>query len=141
MDARYFALIIGIIFISLGFLGFVPNFVQPPPPGAPGMVVSIGYGFLFGIFPVNILHNLVHLIIGGSGILAYGQERKARFFSQSLTGIYGILAVMGLIPLLNVTFGLIPIYGYDVGLHAITAAVAAYFGFSQKRRVEMPVRT
>jgi len=105
------------------------------------MVVSMGYGFLFGIFPVNILHNLVHLIIGGWGILAYGQDHTARFFSQSLTGIYGVLAVMGLIPLLNVTFGLIPIYGYDVGLHAITAAVAAYFGFSQKRHVEMPART
>lgn len=37
--------------------------------------------------------------------------------------------VMGFIPVLNTTFGLIPLYGHDIGLHALIAIVAAYFGF------------
>jgi hypothetical protein len=40
-----------------------------------------------------------------------------------------VLAVMGLVPGLDTTFGLVPIYGHDVWLHALLAGVAAYFGF------------
>jgi hypothetical protein len=43
--------------------------------------------------------------------------------------IYAVLVVMGLIPVLNTTFGLIPIYGHDIWLHAVLALIAAYFGF------------
>lgn len=37
--------------------------------------------------------------------------------------------MMGLFPVLNTTFGLIPIFGNDVWLHAVTAIAAAYFGW------------
>jgi hypothetical protein len=43
--------------------------------------------------------------------------------------IYAVLAVMGIIPGLNTTFGLIPLYGHDIWLHAVIAIAAAYFGF------------
>lgn len=65
-------------------------------------------------------------------------EWGGRRFAQSLTVIYGILAVMGLIPILKTTSGLIPLFGYDVWLHALTAAAVSYFGFSQRQRIEMP---
>ena len=39
---------------------------------------------------------------------------------------------MGLLPVLNMTFGLIPLYGHDVWLHAGFAAMASYFGFGQE---------
>lgn len=42
---------------------------------------------------------------------------------------YGALAVMGLIPGLDTLFGLVPIFGHDVWLHAVTAAAAVYFGW------------
>jgi hypothetical protein len=41
--------------------------------------------------------------------------------------------VLGLIPATSTTFGLVPIYGNDVWLHAGLAVVAAYFGFIHKR--------
>ena len=52
---------------------------------------------------------------------------------------YGLLTVMGLIPGLSTTFGLVPIYGADVALHAVIAAVSAYFGFAV--RASDPVRS
>jgi acyl-CoA synthetase (NDP forming) len=52
---------------------------------------------------------------------------------------YGLLTVMGLIPGLNTTFGLVPIYGADVALHGVIAAVSAYFGFAV--RASDPVRS
>lgn len=38
---------------------------------------------------------------------------------------------MGLFPFSNTTFGLMPIYGNNVWLNGITAAIVAYFGFSK----------
>jgi hypothetical protein len=36
---------------------------------------------------------------------------------------------MGLLPVAQTTFGLMPIFGNNVWFNAITAAIAAYFGF------------
>ena len=36
---------------------------------------------------------------------------------------------MGLIPGLNTMFGLVPLFGSNVILHALTAAIAAFVGF------------
>ena len=129
MNARAFALVIGIAFLAAGVLGFVPGAVHPPHPGAPDVRVDTGYGFLFGLFPVNVLHNLVHVIVGIAGVMSYRSLPSAIRFSRGLTIFYGALAVMGLFPGLYTTFGLIPIFGHDVWLHAVTGAIAAYFGW------------
>jgi hypothetical protein len=50
-------------------------------------------------------------------------------YARSVAVVYGLLTVLGLIPAINDTFGLIPIGGNDIRLHALLAAVAAYFGF------------
>jgi hypothetical protein len=84
------------------------------------------------LFPVNWLHNFVHLGIGFWGWTASRSTGSARKFARGLAFLYGGLAVMGLIPVLNTTFGLVPIFGHDVWLHAGTAAIAAYFGFGQR---------
>jgi hypothetical protein len=43
--------------------------------------------------------------------------------------IFGVLFLFGLIPGLNRLFGLMPLWGHDIWLHLITAAVSAYFGW------------
>lgn len=89
------------------------------------------YGYLLGLFPVNVLHNLVHLIVGIAGVLAYRTLPTAIRFARGLAIFYGALTIMGLIRGLDTTFGLIPIFGHDVWLHGATAALAAYFGWVQ----------
>ena len=130
MTTQRFAMFMGIVFLLVGVLGFVPGSTAPPPPQTPDLAVHAGYGYLLGLFPVNVLHNLVHLAIGIWGLTAYRTLTWARRFAQGLAIFYGMLAVMGLIPVLNTTFGLIPIFGHDVWLHAVTAIAAAYFGFA-----------
>lgn len=130
MAIRYFAIAAGLVYVLIGLLGFVPGINVPGPPDAPDIAVDNFYGYLLGLFPVNILHNLVHLAIGAWGIWAYTKGIPgSRMFARGLAVVYGLLAVMGLIPVLNTTFGLIPIYGHDVWLHAGTALLAAYFGW------------
>jgi len=131
MGVRLFALISGVVYVLVGILGFIPGFVTVPAV-APDLAVDAGYGYLLGIFPINLLHNLVHLAVGIWGLLAYRSYTASRGYSKGLAIFYGVLAVMGLFPILRTTFGLIPIFGNDVWLHALTALIAAYFGFIVK---------
>ena len=127
---RTFALVAGVAYVAVGLLGFIPGITQPPPAGAPDLVLDAGYGYLLGLFPINVLHNLVHLAIGAWGAAAYRSFGAARLFARGLAALYGLLTVLGLLPVLNTTLGLIPIFGHDVWLHALTAAAAAYFGWA-----------
>ncbi|MEN9936770.1 MAG: hypothetical protein RLZZ387_3349 [Chloroflexota bacterium] len=129
MGARTFALIAGVAYVLIGIMGFIPSFVSAPHADHPVLAVESGYGLLLGLFPINLLHNIVHLAIGLWGLASYRSFSGARAFSRGLAVFYGLLAVMGIIPILNTTLGLIPIFGHDVWLHAITALAAAYFGF------------
>jgi hypothetical protein len=129
MAVRYFALVGGIIYALVGIAGLFPAALQPPPPGAPVLTVDTLYGYLLGLFPVNVLHSLVHLALGLWGIAAYRSFTGSRGYARGLAWIYGVLTVMGLIPMLNTTFGLIPLFGHDIWLHAGTALIAAYFGY------------
>jgi hypothetical protein len=125
---RTFALVFGIIYVLVGILGFIPALLTHPAE-APELSVESGHGYLLGLFPVNILHNIVHILIGVWGVLSSRSVGGARLFAQGLAVIYGLLTILGLIPLTNTTFGLIPIHGHDVWLHALSALIAAYFGF------------
>ena len=137
---RYFALAYGIVFLLVGIAGFVPGLVTAPQPAA-DVAVEEGFGRLFGLFPVNVLHNVVHLAFGVWGLAAYRTLSAARVYARSVAVIYAIFAIMGLIPLLNTTFGLVPLYGHDVWLHILLAVVAAYFGWTSVRPDEVRVGT
>lgn len=134
MKTATFALVLGIAYLGAGLLGLVPAALMPPPPDAPPTTFTLLYGYLLGLFPVNVLHSAVHVAIGFWGLAAWRGTANPHVFARSLAIFYGALAVMGLIPGMNTLFGLLPMYGHDVWLHAGTALVAAYFGW---RRVGM----
>jgi hypothetical protein len=127
MRTRYFALIAGILYTIVGLAGFIPGLISHHD--LPPIAVDTMYGRLLGLFPVNILHTLVHLVIGLWGVLAWKSYSSSRTYAQSLAVIYALLTVLGLIPQTNTMFGLMPLFGHDVWLHALTALVAGYFGF------------
>lgn len=127
MAIRYFAVVYGIVFLLAGIAGFIPGLVTQPAEVADP--ATGGHGHLLGLFAVNPLHNLVHLAFGIWGVVAYRTLAAARLYARSVAVIYAVFAVLGLIPGLNTLFGLVPLYGHDVWLHAVLAAVAAYFGW------------
>jgi len=126
-----FALIFGLAYLAAGLLGLVPALLTPPPPDAPPTTFTLMYGYLLGLFPVNLLHSLVHLVIGAWGIAAWSGRSSSVSYARSLAVVYGVLAVMGMLPMMNTTFGMIPIHGNDIWLHGLTAAIAAYFGWRE----------
>ena len=129
MLTRYFALSCGVVFTIAGVLGFMPAFSPPAGPEAPELAAPSSYGYLLGLFPVNLLHNLIHLAIGVLGFATWRSYRTARIFARGLAFYLGLLTLMGLAPPLNTTFGLVPLYGHDVWLHWLEALLATYFGF------------
>lgn len=131
MTTRNFVLTIGILYLLVGALGFFPGLVSAPHAGAPSVTVDTGYGYLLGLFPVNVLYNLFHLAIGVMALAAYRSLSRSIAFSRGLAILFGVLTVMGLIPMLSTTFGLIPLFGHNVWLHAVTAVIAAYFGYAR----------
>ena len=132
MSVRYFAIIFGAVFLLAGASGFVPGL--SPAHVHPGLSVTGASRLALGLFPVNVLHNLIHLSFGVWGLLAARSVAGSIVYGKSVALIYGLLTVLGLIPLTNTTFGLVPIYGNDVWLHAVLAAVAGYFGFAHRDR-------
>ena len=126
---KTFALAFGAIYLLVGILGFVPGLNDHNHADMPPLAIDQSYGRLLGLFPVNLVHNAVHILIGIWGLLSAKSVGAARLFGKGLAIIYGLLTVLGLVPGADTLFGLAPIFGLDVWLHALSALVAAYFGF------------
>jgi hypothetical protein len=82
------------------------------------------------MFPVNILHNIVHLLFGVWGLMAARTFAGAVSYAKIGGIIYIVLAILGLVA--PTTFGLIPIGGNDIWLHAALGIVLAGVGFTAK---------
>jgi hypothetical protein len=121
--ARTVAAVLGVVYVLVGILGFVPAFVSG---GAPADMPSAS-GNLIGIFPINALHNVVHLAIGAA--LLYGATATpAAIMVSRVVGI--VLLLVGVAGFVSADgFGLLPLGGIDIGLHLVSGAVLAYIGF------------
>lgn len=129
MWSRNTTLLFAVVFAAVGILGFVPGLVTMPM-GGEDMALEGMHGRLFGIFPVNWLHNIVHLGFGLWAFFAYFSGIAAsRTFLKATAVIYAVFVVMGFIPGLDTVFGLVPLYGNDIWLHALIAIVAGGVGF------------
>lgn len=137
MNLRTMARVFGVVFLAVGILGFVPGVthMHELTPAEDLTVGGPGHGYLLGLFHVNVLHNAVHLLFGLWGLVAGGSFGAARTYFRGVGVIYAVLAVMGLFPApISTTFGLVPIHGHDVWLHAVLALAGLYLGFIAKAR-------
>ena len=115
------AMVFGVVFLLVGLLGLLL-------PGGTAMEAGMDEApRLLGLFPVNLLHNIVHLAFGVFGILASRSYPGAKGFHRAGAVIYLVLVVLAFID--PTTFGLVPIGGNDVWLHALLAVGMGYFGF------------
>jgi len=127
MNTRTFAMIFGIVFLAVGVLGFVP--------GVATHMAGDGlnsHSMLLGLFMVSPLHNAAHLLFGLWGLAGSRSTGGAVAYFRGVAVIYALLAILGLLTATMDLFGMIPLGGNDVWLHAALAAVAAFFGFVKK---------
>lgn len=115
------AKIFGFAFIAAGILGFVP-----------GITVD---GNLLGIFRVDAVHNLVHIVSGLVALyVGYTSEHGSHLYFQIFGVIYALVAILGLFHGNQPLLGLMAHNAADVVLHFLIAAVALYLGFAVKER-------
>ena len=122
MPIQRVATIFGVVFLLVGALGFTATGVSMG-----GMDMTGPAPLLLGLFPVNALHNLVHILFGGWGLWAGRATRRAIVYALASGFVYLLLAVLGV--LTPTLLGLVPIGGYDIVLHLLIAIVLAGFGF------------
>ncbi len=117
MNLKPFALLFGIVLTIMGIIGFIPIFSP--------------HGLLLGIFAVDPVHNIIHLITGILAFLSLSNIRYMRLYFQVIGVIYAILAVAGL--LFTGNFFVTQMNMADQLLHIVIAIFALYLGFFIKK--------
>ena len=123
MSSKNITIAFGSTFILVGLLGFIPN-----------PLVSAD-----GIFEVNPMHNLVHLLTGAAflfgGLVLEGKEALTL---KVVTVAYFGVAILGFLTSGNTLLGLVHINEADRWLHlglAITMLAAAFVATRPKTQL------
>jgi len=119
------ALVFGGIYLVVGVLGFIGPLI-----GNGGGLITISQDkhALLGLADVNLLHNLVHLVIGVAGLAAASTVANSRTFCRVFGVVLLLVGVVGIF--VSNLFGVLPLGGADIAIHLASGAVLAYFGFA-----------
>lgn len=118
MTPKTITLVLGIVYIAVGILGFIPGIVTAD-------------GLLLGIFAVNTIHNIAHLAAGA--ILVWGGLSAANtvMANRIMAVVFLALVVASFIaPVVEQ----VPLNPADSALHLASAAITGYLGFVMGRR-------
>jgi hypothetical protein len=112
------AMIVGVVFVLVGILGFIPGITTHY-----GDLTFAGHGSgakLLGIFQVSVLHNIVHLLFGLAGIAA-GRATSSAARSYLVGGgvIYLVLWIYGLVIDKASSANFVPVNNADNWLHLL----------------------
>lgn len=119
--------VFGIVFILVGLIGFAVT--------GGSMDASMATApKLLGLFPLNVLHNLVHLLFGVWGVLGARTLGGAKNYLMGAGIIYLVLAICGYV--VPDGFGLVPLGGADIGLHALLGVVLLAAGLATARNAD-----
>src|SRR4051812_33299161 len=91
---QQFALAVGLLFLIVGILGFIPGITTHY--GTMKFAGHDSMAKLLGLFQVSILHNIVHLLFGVAGLITARTIVSARGFLIGGGIIYLILWIYGL---------------------------------------------
>src|ERR1051326_7716627 len=112
--AKTLGMLFGIVFLAIGILGFVPGIAPAGPDGMP---------MLLGIFMVNTMHSIVHIVSGAIFLFAsMSGAAAARLWFQIFGVVYALVAIMGFVVGNGMIFGLNSKNTNDAGPRVVLAA-------------------
>ncbi|WP_243074374.1 DUF4383 domain-containing protein [Microbacterium sp. SS28] len=122
---RLVATIFGAVYLLVGTLGFTATVGIP--------LVATDGGLLLGIFEVNPLHNIAHLLIGGA-LLASGlvSVRAAKAVNSVVGAAYLLLGIAGFF-LVGTALNVLALNTPDHFLHLASAIVLLGVGLAADR--------
>src|ERR671917_329696 len=122
------ALAVGIVFLLVGILGFIPGITEDAPGSFAG---EDSEGSIFGVFQTSVLHNLAHLLFG-VGILAARKHSTALTYLLVSGVAYAGLFLLGILGVMD----WLPADDTDDWLHLVLAAALLGAWFVAKREDE-----
>lgn len=124
---RLVATIFGIVYLLIGIVGF---FITANV----GFVAVKGENLL-GIFEVNPLHNIVHVVVG-LVLLAAGLKsiRYSKTANATVGGVYLLVGIIGLF-IINSEMNILALNSADNVLHFLTAIILLGVGLGLERNV------
>ena len=122
---RIVATVFGAVYLLVGLLGFAVT-------GGVGFIATEG-GLLLGIFEVNPLHNIAHLLIGAA-LLATGlmSVRAAKTTNITVGAVYLLLGIVGFF-LVGTALNILALNTFDHFLHLASAIVLLGVGLGVER--------
>jgi len=115
------AILFGVVFLAIGILGFVPGITKDE--------------MLLGIFMVNTVHSVIHIVSGVVFLLAgMGGAGASRMWFQIFGLIYAVVAIMGFVVGNGMIFNLISNNTADTWLHVVLAVVMLLIGFGTPKQ-------
>ncbi|SFS14487.1 protein of unknown function [Microbacterium sp. cf046] len=124
---RLVATIFGAVYILVGLLGFAVT-------GGVGFLATEG-GLLLGIFMVNPLHNIAHLLIGAALLIAgLASARAAKTVNIIVGATYLLLGIVGFF-LVGTALNILALNTFDHFLHLASALVLLGVGLAAERGV------
>ena len=120
----------GIVYALVGVLGFIPGITTASAD--PGPVP--GEGLLLGIFAVNVVHNLAHIVLGA--VLIWGGLSAINVvpLNKAMAVVFAALVVVSVIAPIAEGVAINP---PDTGLHLVSALLTGYLGFGAARAFAM----
>lgn len=113
------ALVFGIVFTLIGILGFIPAF-------------KTDGNLLFGLFEIDAVHNIIHLLSGLAALLAATSEAYSQLYLRLFGVVYGIVTIIGFMQG-DTVFGLFAINTADNFLHVVLTLGLLGAGFGIPR--------
>ncbi|MDX6319631.1 MAG: hypothetical protein QOD35_3031 [Nocardioidaceae bacterium] len=133
------AMIVGVVFVLVGILGFVPGITTHY-----GDLGFAGHGSgakLLGVFQVSILHNIVHLLFGLAGIAAgRAAPSAARGYLVGGGVIYLVLWIYGLVIDKASSANFVPVNNADNWLHLLLGVGMIALGLALGRTATSTTR-
>ncbi len=128
---RLLAVVFGAVYVLVGILGFTAT-------AGVGLFDTNG-GLLFGIFEVNVFHNVAHLLIGAALLIAgLSNLRAAKATNTTIGAFYLLLGVVGLF-MVGTPLNVLALNGADHVLHFASAVVLLAVGLATERTVKASV--
>ncbi|HYI34459.1 MAG TPA: DUF4383 domain-containing protein [Glaciibacter sp.] len=129
------ALVVGIVFIVVGILGFIPGITTNIET-----LMFAGHesgALLLGVFQVSILHNIVHLLYGIAGVALARTFSGARNYLIWGGAVYLVLWLYGLFVALDSPANFVPLNDADDWLHLVLGLgmIALGLGLGRPDRV------
>ncbi|GAB2761154.1 DUF4383 domain-containing protein [Streptomyces bullii] len=126
------ALLVGVVFLLVGLLGFVPGITTDYD--ALEFAERDSRAKLLGVFQVSVLHNLVHLLFGLAGVTLARAASTARAFLIGGGVVYLALWVYGLVVDHDSAANFVPVNTADDWLHfALGVGMIALGGLLGRR--------